>query len=29
MIGYLILALLLVLVVWIYSLFSKRKGGGQ
>ena len=29
MIGYLILAVLLVLVVWIYSLFSKRKGGGQ
>ena len=29
MIGYLILALLLVLGAWIYSLFSKRKGGGQ
>ena len=29
MIGSLILVALFFLVVWIYSLFSKGKGGGQ
>ena len=29
MIGWLILVALFFLVVWIYSLFTERKGGGQ